>query len=368
MPKYKLDECANLFLEAAYDPQRLGEALEASANYFGGEAAQIVTLNNVGEIVSATSIGMDLNEAAKQSEYVHISPRFQALSVLKEKEITFDFASLTRAEIEKHPLYQEYLKPNGVNWYAGTTLVKDSQNTVGFGLFRDDGIGHYSRSELEDFRWLSDKASEAAKLALKLDAIKLKSRFEMMEEWSLPVAALTSDCQIIDMSEEFYETLKRHNLGSLSAVGHIKFDNPMIAKQLRSQVLIFVDAFSPRLIQNKNEDIVFIAKTGELLELKLHPIPSNSRWSAAGACALLTIRTIKRKTLDPNKICLALGLTAAEGELAALIAQGVSLKDAAKHRKTRYETARGQLKSIYSKTGLFSQGQLIVLIKDIFPS
>jgi DNA-binding CsgD family transcriptional regulator len=55
-------------------------------------------------------------------------------------------------------------------------------------------------------------------------------------------------------------------------------------------------------------------------------------------------------------------LTPAEAELAALLASGVALKAAAKHRGISYETARTQLKSLFQKTGCRKQGQLVALL------
>ena len=55
-------------------------------------------------------------------------------------------------------------------------------------------------------------------------------------------------------------------------------------------------------------------------------------------------------------------LTPAEAELAALLARGIALKAAAKHRGISYETARTQLKSLFQKTGCRKQGQLVALL------
>lgn len=363
-----LDDCAKLFLEAAFDPELLGDALQTAANFFGGQAAQIVTLDNTGNIISSTSIGIDLNEAAKQVDLVEMSPRFQALRTLKEKHITYDYASLSHEEIKQHALYQDYLNPIGVNWYAGTTLLKDSQNTVGLAFFRDGKSGHYSKTELEQFEWLSNKISDSTKLGMRLESIKLKSRYDLMESWSLPVAALTHDCRIVEMSEAFHALLKRHDLGTLGVDGSLKLNNAVIATRLKSQALMFLDAFSKSAPHQNVDELLFLSKRGGWVALQLHPIPLRTRWTSAGASALLSIRVIQSKPLDAGKISQILGLTLAEAEVAALISEGISLRDAAKQRDTSYETARWQLKSIYSKTGLNTQGQLIVFIKNLFPN
>jgi DNA-binding CsgD family transcriptional regulator len=58
----------------------------------------------------------------------------------------------------------------------------------------------------------------------------------------------------------------------------------------------------------------------------------------------------------------SLGLSAAEAELSALLAQGLSLEDAATRRGLSIHTVRSQLKVIFGKTGASSQAQLVRMV------
>ena len=56
------------------------------------------------------------------------------------------------------------------------------------------------------------------------------------------------------------------------------------------------------------------------------------------------------------------GLTEAEAEVARLLAQGVTLDGIAKTRGVSIGTVRLQLKSIFGKTDVHKQGQLVALL------
>lgn len=58
------------------------------------------------------------------------------------------------------------------------------------------------------------------------------------------------------------------------------------------------------------------------------------------------------------------GLTHCEAILAGLLAQGMTLDDAAAIRGVSYETARSQLKNVFSKTGCRRQVELVAFLVD----
>jgi DNA-binding CsgD family transcriptional regulator len=71
-----------------------------------------------------------------------------------------------------------------------------------------------------------------------------------------------------------------------------------------------------------------------------------------------------RRTLEPEVLEQLYGLTHCEALLASLLAQGVTLHDAAAARGISYETARCQLKNVFSKTGCRRQAELLALLAE----
>jgi DNA-binding CsgD family transcriptional regulator len=60
-------------------------------------------------------------------------------------------------------------------------------------------------------------------------------------------------------------------------------------------------------------------------------------------------------------------LSPAEAKLAAAIASGLSLKQAADDAKLRMSTARSYIESVLRKTGTHQQSQLVALLKSARP-
>jgi DNA-binding CsgD family transcriptional regulator len=61
----------------------------------------------------------------------------------------------------------------------------------------------------------------------------------------------------------------------------------------------------------------------------------------------------------------AFGLTATEARLATTLASGESLRAAAEGRGMTHETARGHLKSIFSKVGVHRQTELVAVLANL---
>jgi DNA-binding CsgD family transcriptional regulator len=90
-------------------------------------------------------------------------------------------------------------------------------------------------------------------------------------------------------------------------------------------------------------------------------------FSSGRAILLLTDLTTQPQP-DVGLLRIAFGLTAAEARLAATLASGMGLKEAAASRGINRETARSQLKLIFAKTRTRRQTELIGLMARLRPA
>ena len=99
---------------------------------------------------------------------------------------------------------------------------------------------------------------------------------------------------------------------------------------------------------------------------KALPVPAAARNIFFGARAILTLGPVGPKP-RPNASLLsqAFGLTSAEAKLAATLADGTSLTEAAQELTISRETARTQLKTVFMKTETHRQSQLVALLLPI---
>ena len=100
------------------------------------------------------------------------------------------------------------------------------------------------------------------------------------------------------------------------------------------------------------------------LGLVVRPVPA-SQWSEgqSSPCAAIFISDPDLQERASQEVLgEILGLTPAEANLAILLARGLSLAESSEAQSISQHTARAQLKSIFSKTGMSRQAELVRLI------
>lgn len=109
------------------------------------------------------------------------------------------------------------------------------------------------------------------------------------------------------------------------------------------------------------------------LVVTARPVELNAIHGGAGALALFLARPHRQagpeKGLengnDPQVLRDLLGLTMAEARLAAVLGEGLSLVEAARRLGIAHNTAKVQLRSVFAKTGVHRQAQLVALLASI---
>ena len=103
--------------------------------------------------------------------------------------------------------------------------------------------------------------------------------------------------------------------------------------------------------------------------LVLHVTPIRGRqpgWGAARVAAIvLVVEPEKRTMADPELIAKALGLTAAESRVAALLAEGHTPRDIAAATGRSTGTVRWHVRQIFDKNGIARQAELVHLVRTL---
>lgn len=101
------------------------------------------------------------------------------------------------------------------------------------------------------------------------------------------------------------------------------------------------------------------------LVVTARPLDVSAIHSGAGALALFLARPGPEKSTDPQALRDLLGLTMAEARLAAVLAEGHSLVEAARRLGIAHNTAKVQLRAVFAKTGVHRQAQLVALLASL---
>ncbi|WP_162854574.1 helix-turn-helix transcriptional regulator [Sphingobium estronivorans] len=97
------------------------------------------------------------------------------------------------------------------------------------------------------------------------------------------------------------------------------------------------------------------------------PTPGFMHAGAVPAVALLITDPARKRRIDGPTLCRQFALTPTEGAIAAALANGASVGEAAQELGIADNTVRAHLRSIFSKLGVNRQLQLVHLIHTSFP-
>ncbi len=105
--------------------------------------------------------------------------------------------------------------------------------------------------------------------------------------------------------------------------------------------------------------------------LQVTPLPAPLRPAGLGErpgrAVLLVLRELAPQPPHAGLIAEALGLSRAEGEVAALLASGLSGSDVARRRRVSEETVRSQIGAIQAKSGAANLRELLLRLARLFP-
>ncbi|MEM9423150.1 MAG: hypothetical protein AAF986_11770, partial [Pseudomonadota bacterium] len=169
----------------------------------------------------------------------------------------------------------------------------------------------------------------------------------------------------------------------LDATGRIHWRNEAADQLLEAGKLAYVDDNALRLIDdvlhrdlfevikktaaqrhiNPDSEVMHYKSDEGRIDLEVLPasVP-NGALMAAASLVLLIARPRGLGTHVHERLRSDHGLTPAETELAVLVAEGLSIEEAANHKAVSTHTIRAQMRSIFSKTDLSRQNALAALV------
>jgi DNA-binding CsgD family transcriptional regulator len=281
--------------------------------------------------------------------------------LLDGKRAFIDQDILTLDELHAAQYINECSLPNGFKWAAGVGFSAGSALWA-LCFHRTSKEEPFTAKDSRFLATLSERLSEAATLSSVIGRVALTSATNAFDLVCLPAIAIDRLGYVLDANN--------------AACG--MFDGEL---RIRNRRLVTSDLQANNLLQKlidrllatddseplSREPIIVRRKRNGSVVIRILPVHFIARNPFLGARALLTFSPVEsRRRRDPNLLVRLFGLTPAESKLAACIAEGVSLEVAAEEFGISRETARNQLKSIFSKTNTHRQAQLVAIIANLY--
>jgi len=274
-----------------------------------------------------------------------------------------DFISAEEHKV--HPHYQEFARPWDVPYICLTTLDRRDDLLVGLAVNRSEREGHITAAEREVFATFAPHVRAAVRMQMMLEEQGGALISNILETLSLPAFCCDAFGRVRLMTQAAAalvaggRTLKLKS-GRLSACDETgsKLLSAAIEAAARSQDL------AGRMPQTVVVRSTVPAESSLVLDVFRLPITS----SELGLHPQVLVISRGRDGADARRRILLQGtfkLTAAETDVALLIAKGHMAEDIASSRNVTVGTVRVQIKSVLAKLGVRRQVELVAKLAQL---
>lgn len=265
---------------------------------------------------------------------------------------------LPKGEWERCEAYNEFFRINDAPWLVTAWLHKSPEKVALFSVQATRARGPFDERDIARVQRLVPhvRRALAIKDRIESDVLRNQSLLHAFERVPFGMMILDASGHVLDASGVAIEALQ--NTGALRREPGGRFAFAGSAGRSLHQ-LIASSMHDGHLIDGH----IHLPRGPGLspLSLLLTPLPALAvAWFAAEPRWLLFIFDPETQVhADPDSIRLDLGISAREAELASLLAAGRTLELAAGQLGISFETVRAHLRSIFGKTGLHTQADLI---------
>jgi DNA-binding CsgD family transcriptional regulator len=275
---------------------------------------------------------------------------------------------LSHVRLEETGLYTDWLKPQGLAavWPAGHTLVDGSGEPVGgFTIFRRENGEPFTQKELA----LADPFVPHFRRAL---VTHLDLRQAQRDSLALAEAVDRFPTGLLLLDARRGVVLKNRGAERLLALEDgLRLDrNGPTADDARENAILqtliadAVEVSGDRETTTTGFLAVSRPSKKKSFAVMVAPLFSGSHTTVVrdAAVAVFVADPEAGRVGDPEVLNALYSFTYSEAELVRLLAQGLSLDEAAEARGVSLNTARSHLKHAFAKTGTSRQGELVRLV------
>jgi DNA-binding CsgD family transcriptional regulator len=350
-----LSNAIDAFFAATFDPARWTEALDLLSQAAGADGASLVFGHS-----SPNSVAGSASIHGFMADYFQMAvddSREERVAPTLRDGFTTDLQFYARAEIDRDPFYQDFLKPRGHGWH-GVALLGTRPDDIVLSLKRSLRRGPYERHELDQLDKLLPYMRAAATAAAAAHAGALGAQLAALARAGLGAITLDRHGRVIESNGAV-------ELGDgLAVVGDeirtsLRADQPAldaaIAQALRPE--------HPSRLPPPRRLVLRRQLARRPLVVDVLPLIGACGVALSRAAALLVINDLGRtERPDIADLRAVFGLTAREAELAARLAAGMPLETAAGELRITKAHARQRLKVIFQKTDTHRQAELAALL------
>ena len=358
MRHWNLHKVEEAFAAAAMDPARWTDALACVAAETESTGALLLPVS--GDRIPNVPVTDGLaraNETYFRDGWHLRDQRYHGVAKMCEVGVADDFDCVSADEIGRHPFYQEFLAPQGLRWFAGVNM-RAGDDIWCVSINRSIARGPFSAGEKRQLAQLSRKLAAAGALSKAFGVATSNATLEAFDVSGTATVLLDRQARVVRTNRAADRLLRER---SVRLVGRrLAASDPAASAALNRALheLLWTNVGSslmPAIALTRPSQAPLLA-----YPLKLPSLSDNPLASAQAAVVLVDPRA--RAVTPEASLKSAFGLTQAEARLASRMAAGDALEQICDRLGIAKETGRNQLKSIFAKTGVNRQAELVLLM------
>lgn len=339
---------------AAALPGRMPVLLHEIATCHGARGALLFESRSANDGISVSPGVEHLFERYVAEGYMALNERGTPMFLEHAPQFRTDSDFRTPEEQRAMPVYRDLLIPLGFAVGAGTVIQGTGDDMIGLTLegFADDAA---ARQQLPRLDRLRPHIARATSLATRMMCFQSEAAVDALGLVGTAAAIIGANNRLRAMNAPFGTRMEDR---CFECGGRLRFRSPAVAAR--------VEAAVDEALRGGQPAATLLTSGVDAAEpLALHVIPlrtaARERFESDG---ILLIVADPRNAVTPKASLLRLmfDLTPGESMLAAELAAGHSLRNAAARRGVAYSTARVYLRQIFAKTGCHRQAELATLL------
>ncbi|MBL0149581.1 MAG: helix-turn-helix transcriptional regulator [Ideonella sp.] len=356
----RLADLLGLIYESALKPDTWAIALSALREVFDGNYVSLIVRpgsgDDLGLIVSAAG---DHRTIDPNNPPLSLSP-FSGMLV--DRVVTVDDV-LTEQDWRASAYFRDWCLPHDVFHVMAVDIQTRDGGVYGLRITRGDGAVRFSLADRARCQTLLGHLRRALDLHLSVNQDRQVNKLYGQAMAHLMVGAVVLDEQgkVLEcnpMAKAIFEM----NDGLVVNGGQVEATYAADNRRLQRLVREVLDNTGRPARLRPAEAISISRPSGKVSWGLVVQAISPDRWTEGKhrPCAAVFVRDSDSKAMPPVRLAQELfQLTAAETMLAIQLANGLSLEEAAEALNIRRNTARAHLRSIFSKTGVRRQTELV---------
>ena len=357
-------------IAGAFDSDKLPEAMEQTRSLFDGSKACISQISpsptdcmifatHVDEALEARCFG-DLAD-----EFALFGKRLESVPV---GVVYRDYDVMGGERLRRTRVWQEWMKPQDMFGGLGTRLIEFGDSYWFFDVQRGEKQEAFGTDDIELLDRLAPVLRRVAEIRRQVQHLRFErdDARAALDRFALGVIFVDADMRIEYVNAGAEDILSSPTAPLTAVAGRLAAPSPGTQLKLKAGIDNALRSAANPFLPHSCHLILPDRGGGHRLAACIVPAASGGRdRDYDRGRAMITLRALSGQTDLGETARQLFDLTEAESRLAAALADGLSVAEAAQCHRIKISTARTHLARIFQKTGVRQQSQLVALLRNI---